>query len=148
MFYGRFDHTIDAKGRISIPAQFRDLLLGEARLVVAPYAVYAQRCLDVYPYPEWQKLLDKFSALPRFSANATKFEMGYLARSHRCEIDAAGRILLPPVLRQHAALKKDVVFLGVHSRFRLMDLESWVKVEGEHDAEAAANPAIYQDLGI
>ena len=148
MFFGRFDHTIDAKGRISIPAQFRDVLLGDPRLIVAPYTVYGQRCLDLYPQAEWQKLLDKFSALPRFSPNAVKFEMGYLARSHRCELDAAGRILLPPVLRQYAVLKKDVVFLGVHARFRLMDQECWVKVEGEHDAEAIANPAMYQDLGI
>ena len=148
MFFGRFDHTIDAKGRISIPAQFRDVLLGDPRLVVAPYTVYKIHCLDLYPQAEWQKLLDKFAAVPRFSKNATKFEMGYLARSHRCEIDAAGRILLPPVLRQYAGLKKDVVFLGIHERFRLMDQENWVKVESEHDAEAAENPAMYEELGI
>jgi len=148
VFFGRFDHTIDAKGRISIPAQFRDLLLGDSRLVVAPYNVYKLHCLDVYPQTEWQKLLDRFAAVPRFSKNATTFEMGYLARSHRCEIDAAGRILLPPVLRQFAGLKKDVVFLGIHERFRLMDQENWVKVESEHDAEAAENPAMYEELGI
>jgi MraZ protein len=74
--------------------------------------------------------------------------MGYLARSHRCEIDAAGRILVPPVLRQHAGLKKDVVLLGIQSKFRLMDQGSWEKVEGEHDAEAAGNPAMYEDLGL
>ncbi len=148
MFFGRFDHTIDAKGRISVPAQFRDVLLGDPRLVVAPHTVYRQRCLDLYPQSEWQKLLDKFSTLPRFSAATARFETGYLGRAHRCEIDAVGRILLPPVLRQHAALKKDVVFLGVYSRFRVMDLEVWLKVESEHDAEAAANPAMYEDLGI
>ena len=148
MFFGRFDHTIDAKGRLSIPAQFRDVLLGDPRLVVAPYTVYGHRCLDMYPQGEWQKLLDQFATLPRFSAKAVKFEMGYLARSHRCEIDAAGRILLPPVLRQHAGLKKDVVLLGIQSKFRLMDQGSWEKVEGEHDAEAAGNPAMYEDLGL
>ena len=148
MFFGRFDHTIDAKGRLSIPAQFRDVLLGDPRLVVAPYTVYGHRCLDLYPQGEWQRLLDQFATLPRFSAKAVKFEMGYLARSHRCEIDAAGRILLPPVLRQHAGLKKDVVLLGIQSKFRLMDQGSWEKVEGEHDAEAAGNPAMYEDLGL
>jgi len=95
-----------------------------------------------------EALLDQFAALPRFSAKAVKFEMGYLARSHRCEIDSAGRVLLPPVLRQYAGLKRDAVFLGTHMRFRLMDRDSWVKVEGEHDAEAAENPAMYEDLGI
>jgi MraZ protein len=148
VFYGRFDHTIDAKGRISVPAQFRDVLLGDPRIVLAPYTVYGERCLDGYPHGQWQKLLDQFAALPRFSAKAVKFEMGYLARSHRCELDSAGRILLPPVLRQYAGLKRDAVFLGTHMRFRLMDQDSWAKVEGEHDAEAADNPAMYEDLGI
>jgi len=72
----------------------------------------------------------------------------HLARAHRCELDAAGRILLPPVLRQHAGLKKDAVFLGVLSRFRIMDADGWMKVEGEHDSEAIANPAMYEELGI
>ena len=116
MFFGRFDHTIDAKGRISVPAHFRDVLLGDPRLVAAPHTVYAQRCLDLYPQSEWQKLLDKFAALPRFNATATKFE--------------------------------NVVFLGVHSRFRIMDADCWMKVEGEHDSEAIANPAMYEELGI
>jgi len=148
VFFGRFDHTIDSKGRISVPAHFRDVLLGDPRLVVAPHTVFGQRCLDLFPQAEWQKLLDKVAALPRFSPTVTKFEMGYLARAHRCDIDAAGRILLPPVLRQHAGLMKDVVFLGIQSKFRLMDAERWSKVESEHDAEAAENPAMYQDLGI
>jgi len=148
VFLGRFDHTIDAKGRISVPAQFRDALLGDLRLVLAPYTVYGNRCLDVYPHVEWQKLLERFSTLPQFSAKAVKFQIGYLARAHPCEIDGPGRILLPPLLRQHAGLKKDVVFLGTHAKFRLMDRESWVKVEGEHDAEAAEETAIYEDLGI
>jgi len=148
VFFGRFDHTIDAKGRISVPAQFRDILLGDLRLVVAPYTIYGHRCLDIYPHSEWQKLLEKFAGRPQFNATSTKFETGYLGRAHRCELDAVGRILLPPVLCQHAVLKKDVVFLGVISRFRVMDLESWVKVESKHDSEAAENPAMYEDLGI
>jgi len=148
MFLGRFDHTIDAKGRISVPAHFRDALLGDQRLVLAPYTIYGERCLDVYPHGEWQKLLERFAVLPQFSAKTVKFQIGYLARSHPCEIDGPGRILLPPLLRQYAGLKKDVVFLGTHTMFRLMDRESWVKVEGEHDAEAAEDRAIYEDLGI
>ena len=148
MFFGQYDHTIDMKGRVSVPAQFRDFMLGDRRLVLARNTVLGQRCLEGYPPPEWQKLLDQFAALPKFTAAAARFEMGYLGRSHQCEIDMAGRILLPPALRQYAELKRDVVFLGANLRFRLMDREKWLKVEGELDVEAAENPAVYEDLGI
>ena len=148
MFSGHFEHTIDAKGRVSVPAKFRDALLGDRRLILVPYIVFGQRCLDGYPQGEWQRLLGQFATIPKFTAKAAKFEMGYLARSHPCEIDEAGRILVPPVLRRYTGLKKDVVFLGLHMRFRLMDQESWAKVEGEHDARAAESPGYYEDLGL
>ena len=148
MFFGRYDHTIDAKGRVSVPASFRDQLLGDLRLVIAPFTVMGQRCLDAYPYPEWERLLERFAALPSFDARAIKFEMGYLARSHRCDVDAAGRILLPPALRQHADLKRDLVFLGLKRKIRLMNLESFEEALSGHDTEAAENPAIYGDLGL
>ena len=148
MFFGRYDHTIDGKGRVSVPAAFRDQLIGDLRLVIAPFTVMGQRCLDAYPHPEWEKLLERFAALPSFDARAIKFEMGYLARSHRCDVDAAGRILLPTALRQHADLKRDLVFLGLKRKFRLMNREMFEEVVSEHDAEAADNPAIYGDLGL
>ncbi len=148
MFFGRYDHTIDGKGRVSVPAHFRDVLLSDLRLVLAPFTVLGQRCLDAYPYAEWERLLERFAGLPKFDAKAIKFELGYLARSHRCDIDAAGRILVPPALRQHAELRKDLVFLGAERKFRLMDRERFELVVSEHDAEAAENPGIYGDLGI
>lgn len=148
MFFGRFDHTIDGKGRVSVPAQFRDLLLGDLRLVLAPFTVLGQRCLDVYPHAEWEKLLERFSHERKFNAEAIKFEMGYLARSHRVDIDAAGRILVPPSLRQHADLVKNVVFLGAERKFRVMEQGRFEKVVDEHDAEAAENGSIYGNLNI
>jgi len=148
MFSGWFDHTIDAKGRVSVPVQFRNRLGGDPRLVAAPYTVQGQRCIDVYPYPEWQALLDRFATVPKFTAQAAKFEVGYLGRSHQCDLDDAGRILVPPMLRRYAHLSKDVVFLGANARFRMMARELWSKVEGELDAEAAVNPAPYEGLGL
>jgi MraZ protein len=148
LYYGRHDHSMDQKGRVSVPAQFRDRLLDDLRLVIAPFTVLGERCLDVYPFAEWESLLRRFAAAPRFNAKTIKFQMGYLARSHPCTIDPAGRILVPPYLRQHAELKKDVVFLGVDPIFRLMDRERFEKVMGEHDTQAAEDPAIYEDLGF
>jgi MraZ protein len=145
---GNFAHTIDGKGRVSVPAGFRDQLIDDHRLVLAPHWVMGQPCLEVYPYGEWQKLLAKFEALPKFSAKSIRFQMGYIGRSHRSEIDSAGRILLQPSLRQHAALKRDVVVSGHYTMFRLMDEENYRKVMGELDAEAAEDDGIFEDLNL
>jgi MraZ protein len=150
VYIGAFNHTIDSKGRISIPAQWRDRLLGDSRLVLAPFTVGGQRCIDIYPFAEWEKLLEKVAAKPSFSSKAIQFEMAYLGRAHPCEIDHAGRILVPQSLRKHAELDKDVVFVGNNTKFRLMERESFEKVVGGHDAEAARDPGkgIFEDLGI
>ena len=145
---GSFAHTIDGKGRVSVPASFRDQLIDDHRLVLAPFTVMGERCIDVYPHAEWQKLLTKFEALPKFSAKAIRFQMAYIGRSHRSEIDSAGRILLQPALRQHADLKRDVVVSGHHTMFRLMDEERYQKVMGELDAEAAEDDGIFEDLNL
>ena len=145
---GNFAHTIDGKGRVSVPAGFRDQLIDDHRLVLTPFTVMGQRCVEVYPYAEWQKLLAKFEALPKFSAKSIRFQMGYIGRSHRSEIDSAGRILLPPPLRQHADLKRDVVVMGQSHMFRLMDEENYRKVMGELVAEAAVDDGIFGDLNL
>jgi MraZ protein len=145
---GNFSHTIDGKGRVSVPASFRDQLIDDLRLVVTPFTVMGQRCVDVYPYAEWQKLLAKFEALPKFGAKSLRFQMAYIGRSHRSEIDSAGRILLPPTLRQHAELKRDVVVSGHSTMFRLMDEENYKKLMGELDAEAAEDEGIFGDLNL
>jgi transcriptional regulator MraZ len=150
VYFGQYDHTIDAKGRVSVPALWRDQLLGDLRLVLAPFTVSGERCIDVYPFAEWSKLLERFSTLPRFNAKAIKFQMGYLGRSHPCDVDPAGRILVPPPLRKHAELEKDVVFVGVNTMFRLMDSGKFAKVVSGHDAEAALDTGtgMYEDLGL
>ena len=145
---GNFAHTIDGKGRVSVPASFRDQLIDDHRLVLTPFTAMGQRCVDVYPYAEWQKLLAKFEAMPKFNAKSIRFQMGYIGRSHRSEIDSAGRILLPSQLRQHADLKRDVAVMGQSHMFRFMDEENYRKAMGELDAEAAEDDGIFEDLNL
>ena len=145
---GNFAHTIDGKGRVSVPASFRDQLIDDHRLVLTPFTVMGERCVEVYPYAEWQKLLAKFEAMPKFNAKSIRFQLGYIGRSHRSEIDSAGRILLPAQLRQHAELKRDVVVMGQSHMFRLMDEERYRKAMGELDAEAAEDDGIFEDLNL
>ena len=147
MFLGRFDHTVDPKGRISIPARFRDKLLGDPRLILAPHYMKGEPSVDVHPQAAFEKLLEQRETGDQFDEAAIDFQVGYLAESHEVEIDAAGRILVPPSLRQHARLAKDVAVLGVGSKFILMDRERWEKVKGEHIAEASVNRAPYKSPG-
>jgi transcriptional regulator MraZ len=145
---GNFTHTIDGKGRLSVPASFRDQLIDDHRLVLTPFTILGQRCVDVYPYAEWQKLLQKFEELPKFGAKSLHFQVMYIGRSHRSEIDSAGRILLPATVRQHAELKRDVVVMGQSHMFRLLDEGNFKKMVGERDAEAAEQDGIYGDLDL
>ena len=115
--------------------------------MLLPLPLYAA---DVYPFAAWEVLLERFAGLPRFNSKAIKFQMGYLGRGHQCDIDQSGRILVPPQLRKHAGLEKDVVFVGVVTTFRLMEVGRFDKVVGEHDAEAALDreSGIFEDLEL
>src|SRR3954447_854458 len=116
MFFGEHSYTMDAKGRVSIPAPFRDRLLEDPRIVLAPFTVYGNPGLAACPSSEWQKLLEKVQGRSQFNPAIVRFELGYLGRSHWCDIDTGGPVLVPPSLRKHADLKKDVVFVGGNLR--------------------------------
>jgi MraZ protein len=112
MFLGRHRHAIDGKGRLSVPARFREALAqyeGEA-LVVVPEI--NERCLEVHPLEEWMRLGAKLQEQPRFDANARDASRLYFSRAHQISLDGAGRILLPPDLRAAVELKKDVMVVG------------------------------------
>ncbi|MCC6850224.1 MAG: division/cell wall cluster transcriptional repressor MraZ [Deltaproteobacteria bacterium] len=147
-FSGSFTHTIDGKGRVSIPAGFRDQLLDDHRLVLVPVPILGQRCVDIHPYGEWQTMLRKLEGRPKFNTQNLKFQMVYVGRAHRAEIDSAGRVLVPPAVREYAGLKRDVVVMGQSNLFRLMDEETYRKVMGELDAEAAGDPSLFEDLDL
>jgi MraZ protein len=122
MFLGRHRHTIDAKGRLSVPARFREALAeyqGD-ELVVVPEI--HDRCLEVHPMEEWRKLSAKLQDQPRFSADVRDAGRLYFSRAHEIALDGVGRILLPPDLREQVGLGKDVVLVGLSlSYFEIWD---------------------------
>ncbi|MDP2681911.1 MAG: division/cell wall cluster transcriptional repressor MraZ [Deltaproteobacteria bacterium] len=121
MLRGRFEHTIDPKGRISIPSKFRDVLLDkyDERLVLTNHY---DGCLVAYPFIEWQIVEDKASKLPTLKKETADFLRFFISGATECSIDKLGRILVPPVLREHAKLEKDIVLVGT-----LMKIEIWAK---------------------
>jgi MraZ protein len=139
MFRGHFTHAIDAKGRTALPARFRDALAptGDGRLVLTP-ALF-DPCVHLYPLRAWEELEGKVARLPQFDANVVRFRRLYVSAAIDCELDAQGRVLVPPQLRQHAGLAKEVLWAGVGDKAELWDKERW-------EAEAGRTPEVLGEL--
>ncbi|MFD1176047.1 division/cell wall cluster transcriptional repressor MraZ [Paenibacillus puldeungensis] len=120
MFMGEFQHSIDDKGRIIIPAKFRDLL-GTSFVVTRGL----DQCLFVYPMQEWEVLEQKLKALPLMKADARAFTRFFFSGATECEWDKQGRVNLPSNLRQYAKLEKDCVVLGVSNRVEIWSRNTW-----------------------
>lgn len=120
MFMGEYSHTIDAKGRIIVPAKFRESL-GDNIVVTKGL----DNCLFVYTSEDWRKFEEKLRTLPLTNKDARKFTRFFLAGAAEMEIDKQGRILIPSVLREFAALEKDVVLVSVGSRIEIWDKARW-----------------------
>ena len=120
MFMGEYDHSIDAKGRVIIPAKFRDQL-GESFVVTKGL----DGCLWIFAADEWEKFSQKLRALPVANKDARKFARFFLAGASEAETDKTGRILLPQVLRDYAKLEKDVALVGTGNRIEIWDRNAW-----------------------
>src|SRR5260370_22476011 len=109
MFRGRYQHSIDPKGRLSIPAKFREVLAQyDGNLVVVPDG----ECLEAHPLQEWQRMETKLREQSQFSAEVREISRLYFSLAKDVTLDAAGRILLPPDVRQQAGLEEDVTLVG------------------------------------
>lgn len=141
MFMGEYNHTIDPKGRVIIPAKFRDSL-GEQFVVTQGL----DGCLFVYDDIEWRAFEEKLKTLPITNKEARAFVRFFLAGAADVEVDKQGRILLPAVLRDHAKLIKDVVFVGVGSRVEIWSKENWEGTKQFDDMDEIAEHM--QNLGF
>ena len=134
MFRGQFEHSIDAKGRTSLPARFREILAarGSERLVIT---ADVEPCLLAFPLDHWQAFEEKLGALPRLDQRVKLVKRIYIGNAHEVSIDSAGRVLIPPPLRAHAGLEKEAVFTGQIEHIEIWSGESWQKAREEVTAE-------------
>jgi MraZ protein len=148
VFRGSFEHTVDEKGRVSIPALFRKILLGmqDDRLIVTKFIFNSFRCLDIYPYAVWERFEQDLMKKPRFDENFLKLETFYLSNAQECLVDKQGRILLPPLLREYAGLQKDVMFAAALEKFRIWDKATWEAFNAESEKDLAQNPQLFSSL--
>ncbi len=144
MFRGRFEHTIDSKGRLSIPSRFRDMLAEryDSRLVITTF----DGCLSVYPYAEWKRFEEKLSALPEFKKGTRDILRYFYSSATDCAIDKLGRILVPQSLRDFGKLEKDVVIVGAFKRMEIWSKLKWDIEESKISHEAIADTL--EDLGL
>jgi MraZ protein len=130
MFRGSFAHTVDPKGRVSVPAKFRDLIFAsnDDRVVITNFRSESTPCLDVHPYPAWLRLEERMNQRPQFNPKVQAFTHYYISNAQECQVDKQGRILLPPLLRGYAQLGDTVMFTGVGSKFQVWDHQAWKQV--------------------
>lgn len=120
MFMGEYQHTVDTKGRLIIPAKFRDAL-GDAFVITRGL----DNCLFGYPMDEWRKLEEKLRELPMTKKDARAFARFFFSGATEVEIDKQGRINIPSTLIQHANLSKECVVLGVSTRIEIWSKDAW-----------------------
>jgi MraZ protein len=131
MFYGQHRHSIDNKGRLIIPAKFREALRDNS---IEKFWVTRgiERCIYVYTPREWNLLINKLKELPSFSSGkARDFQRGLVANAAEVECDKQGRIMLPQNLITLAGITRDVVVAGMWNRFEIWDEASWKKYQEE-----------------
>jgi MraZ protein len=150
MFRGRYEHTVDTKGRLSIPAKYREILLGKGddRLIITNFVANSKRCLDVYPLDEWLVLEEAVRQKPKFDARMVRFQTYYLGGATECAADTHGRVLIPPTLRRYADLKRDVMLVSAGEKFRIWDRAAWDKVFAEAEEQLMDDPDSFSDLGL
>ena len=123
MFRGQYEHTIDPKGRVSIPSKFREVLAatGDGRLVITHFDNH----LMAYPLDEWRVFEEKMAALPSTNDEVASFIRYLVAGAVDCEVDKQGRVLIPPPLRDSGGLTSEVVLAGALKKFEIWDKRRW-----------------------
>jgi len=135
LFRGVTQLTLDAKGRLAVPAKHRDALAADGEPVVL--TADPSRCLLLYPRSAWEPIQEKLMSFSSFDERIRSLQRLIVGHADDVEIDAAGRILVPPALRQYARLDKHVMFVGQGNKFELWDEAAWA----QQTAQAITFPA-------
>lgn len=124
MFQGAAQLNLDSKGRLAIPARHRDMLLVQCSGHIVLTAD-ADGCVLLYPQPEWQPIRDKLLKLSSLNPRIRALQRRLIGYAEEVDMDAAGRVLVSPALRDYAALDKRVMFIGQGNKFELWDEAKW-----------------------
>jgi MraZ protein len=139
VFFGTFNHAIDAKGRTSLPVKFREALAaaGEPRIVLMQYPHW--RAIAAYPQSVWSELAKKVMAASPLDGRFQRNVLRFVSSAHEVDLDVHGRVLVPPALREWAKLQREVVWVGMGSIIHLFDKATY---EEQMSAELPAEELI------
>jgi len=142
MFQGEYTNNMDDKGRVNIPAAFRDVLQNSYNEQVFIVARDAQSpCLRAYPLREWKRLIAKLGARPSNDRVVKHFKRQVVSSAQEYRPDKQGRALIPQYLRSYASLDKNTVFSGMAETFEIWDAKAW-------DEQLAASSAFLKDADL
>ena len=146
MFLGRYEHSINGQGRTSLPAKFREELkvAGEDRLIVTN----REECLVAYPPSAWRRLMEKLKEMPQTDRHFIEFVRFFVSGAQECPIDKQGRILIPPTLREHAGLTKDILFAGMMNEIEIWSKPKWDEEFKKNTGNFGSNSQYLAGLGL
>lgn len=121
MFLGEFYHNLDEKNRLIVPSRFREMLNGEFIITRG-----MEQCLFAFPMEEWEVIERKLRALPFTKKDIRAFTRFFFSSATEAICDKQGRVLIPPLLKEYAHLKKECVLIGVSNRFEIWDKTNWI----------------------
>lgn len=145
LFRGRFEYTIDPKGRVNVPARFRDQLQdnGQASFVVTNFS----GCLCVFPVAEWNRIEEQVAArVSSVHRKLNTFLRFFIGGAVEVVPDKQGRILIPPSLRAYAGLDRDVVITGMLKRFEIWSREKWEAEVARFETEGTEDPELTREI--
>ncbi len=143
MLLGEYNNKLDDKGRVSVPAKFRDDL-GHSFIVTKGL----DNCLFAYSKDEWATFEAKLKTLPLTNPNVRNFIRFFFAGATECETDKQGRINIPQNLREYAGLKKEVFVVGVSTRVEIWDKDKWNEYTSEENMDVNELAIQMSNLGI
>ncbi len=138
-FLGEYEATVDAKGRFLLPAGFKKQLTeGENRFIISRGF---EKCLTLYPMKSWEPIMNKISQLNDFDPKVREFRRQFLGGATEIELDAAGRLLLPPTLKEFAGLSKDIILVAALDKIEIWDAGKYKQLFEDFSPEAFSNLA-------
>lgn len=143
MFLGEFDHSIDTKGRVAVPARFREDIQ-EGLILTRGF----DRCLQAFPQPIWKSLAERVSASSLGNEEARNLRRLLFSGAAEVEMDRQGRILIPQNLRDYASLNERVIVAGMNTYFEIWSYEHWQEVLGNLDTSSGLIAEQLSDLGV
>jgi MraZ protein len=144
MFRGSFEHSVDSKGRVSVPSKFREIISErfEGKLILT---MDLDNCIMVYPVEEWERVEEKIKALPQSQKEVKDYMRFIFSNASECELDRQGRILIPPALRERAGLNKSVMVVGIINKMEIWDRAAW---EARHSQTGDKIGEVLSSLGL